>query len=90
MRLHFGLDPQHHVVAEIISRIECEPTANFGPQAIANTLWAFAKAGVSSPELFKAIAVEAEKQVRALPGWKLHISGVGTVCHTGATARTSA
>jgi hypothetical protein len=35
---------------------------------------------------------EAEKQARALPGWKLHVSGVGTVCHTGAlaTARTSA
>ena len=57
----------------------------FKPQEVANTAWAFATAGVSSPPLFAAIAAEAEKQMRgfnpqslANTAWAFATAGVSS------------
>ena len=55
----FRKDPRVAGLAELCtSRIK-----DFGPQALANTAWAFATAGVAAPRLFEAIAREAPSRI---------------------------
>lgn len=58
----FGYRGAHQTMHRIASRsIECIHL--FKPQEISNLAWAFSKAGVSSPELFEAIAADAARKL---------------------------
>ncbi|KAJ1457291.1 hypothetical protein M885DRAFT_130127 [Pelagophyceae sp. CCMP2097] len=46
-----------------VAAVASKKIATFNPQHLANTVWAYATAGVAAPALFEAVAAEAPKKI---------------------------